>query len=254
MGTNSLAPQHHILNGDALKDHFPDELTGEVIVLREALVEGSVSGKYPDGFFTTRALHISDNYPDTTAGGYRHKSALEIQKIGTIPAGSEVNLWFEDDLFCQVNFWFSVWLLQHYGKSNPLFLIRPGEQSPYSFAALDQKTLMNAFHQRKPIQSPGEIAALWELYKAGKPKELHAQAANLQSQYPFILSAVEAHLDRFPVKGGPGRPERSLLRIMDELQTREFGPVFREFTRREAIYGFGDLQVKALYDKLLASS
>ncbi|MGB3182241.1 MAG: DUF1835 domain-containing protein [Cyclobacteriaceae bacterium] len=242
--------QFHILNGDALKDRFPKEIPGEYIVLREALVDGSTTGSYPDEFFENRAKHISRAYPGTTGEEYFRTSAAEIKKIGTIPAGSEVNLWFEDDLFCQVNFWFSVWLLQYYGKSNPLFLVRPGEQSPYSFAALIQDTLMNAFHNRKPIQSPGKIAALWELYKAGKPKELHAQARNLQPEYPFILSAVEAHLDRFPVEGGPGRPERSLIRIMDELQSREFGPVFREFSRREAIYGFGDLQVKTLYGKL----
>ncbi|MGA1465893.1 MAG: hypothetical protein ACO363_09195, partial [Balneolaceae bacterium] len=30
-----------------------------------------------------------------------------------------------------------------------------------------------------------------------------------------------------------------------------FGAVFREFQRREAIYGFGDLQVKRLFDAVM---
>jgi hypothetical protein len=38
---------------------------------------------------------------------------------------------------------------------------------------------------------------------------------------------------------------------MDELGTTDFGLIFKEFNKREAIYGFGDLQVKRLLDGLL---
>jgi len=41
---------------------------------------------------------------------------------------------------------------------------------------------------------------------------------------------------------------------MKELETQDFGPVFREFTKRESIYGYGDLQVKRLFDELLQES
>lgn len=45
---------------------------------------------------------------------------------------------------------------------------------------------------------------------------------------------------------------QALQQIIDELGTEEFTLVFREFCKREGIYGFGDLQVKRLYDELLA--
>ena len=48
-----------------------------------------------------------------------------------------------------------------------------------------------------------------------------------------------------------GRPIQSLITIMKELDTEEFGPVFREFNKRESIYGFGDLQVKRLFDEII---
>ncbi len=76
-------------------------------------------------------------------------------------------------------------------------------------------------------------------------------AIELKNEYPFILPAVQAHIDRLPKNGNPGRPVRTLIEIMHELQTEEFGPVFREFCRRESIYGFGDLQVKQLFDDIV---
>ena len=75
-------------------------------------------------------------------------------------------------------------------------------------------------------------------------------ATELESSYPFIYKALEAHISRFPTDGTLSKPRQSLIEIMNELNTREFGPVFREFSRREAIYGFGDLQVKRLLDDL----
>jgi len=59
--------------------------------------------------------------------------------------------------------------------------------------------------------------------------------------YPFILPATKAHVERKPTNENAGRPIQSLITIMKELETEEFGPIFREFNKRESIYGFGDL-------------
>ena len=72
----------------------------------------------------------------------------------------------------------------------------------------------------------------------------------LENKYPFILPAVEAHIERIVTTGNIGRPTQSLIAIMKELETEEFGPVFKEFNKRESIYGFGDLQVKRLFDEI----
>jgi len=36
--------QYHILNGDALKEQFPDRIKGKIIIARECLVDGNVTG------------------------------------------------------------------------------------------------------------------------------------------------------------------------------------------------------------------
>ena len=76
-------------------------------------------------------------------------------------------------------------------------------------------------------------------------------AEKLKPKYPFMLPAINAHIERIPEDGYLGRPKESLKEIMKELQTDKFGPVFQEFCKRESIYGFGDLQVKRLYDEVL---
>ena len=38
----------HVLNGDALKEQFPPTITGDIIVIRECLVDGPVTGNNVD--------------------------------------------------------------------------------------------------------------------------------------------------------------------------------------------------------------
>ena len=77
-----------------------------------------------------------------------------------------------------------------------------------------------------------------------------SKAKKLSDQFPFIEVAVDAHLERQPTTDSPGRPIESLIQIKKELNTDKFGPIFQEFCKREAIYGFGDLQVKKLLDQV----
>ena len=99
--------QYHILNGDILKEQFPD-ISGELIVARECLVDGDVNGKNLAELYNSRAKFISKNYRGYSIRDYYEKTVPEFQKIQDIPENSDINLWFEDDLFCQVNLWFVV--------------------------------------------------------------------------------------------------------------------------------------------------
>ncbi|KIC94507.1 hypothetical protein, partial [Flavihumibacter solisilvae] len=59
-----------------------------------------------------------------------------------------------------------------------------------------------------------------------------------------------AHVDRFPKDGTKGRPEKVIEDIITHIST-DFTEVFKEFWSRESIYGFGDSQLKSLYDKVM---
>lgn len=242
--------QYHILNGDSLKNQFPESIKGEIIVARECLVDGNVQGKNLEELFYTRAQFISNNYQGYTEQDYYDKTVREFQKIQRIPEDAEVNLWFEDDLFCQVNFWFTIYLLSNEKPENPAFLIRPITHTQYGFGGLKNEELIYAYENRLLLTTWDKLVDLWKWYQNDDHENLIKTAKGLENRYPFILSAVEAHLDRIPKGGFPGRPIQSLIEIIQELETEEFGPVFSEFNKREAIYGFGDLQVKRLLGKI----
>ena len=47
------------------------------------------------------------------------------------------------------------------------------------------------------------------------------------------------------------RPYTSLLEITKKLKPSSFGKVFVEFSQKEAVYGFGDIQVKRIFDEIV---
>ena len=241
--------QYHILNGDALKHQFPKALKGELIITRECLMVGTTKGDNFDSFFTNRARFICKNY-DESQENYSKNVKSEFQKILDINEACEINLWFEQDLFCQVNLWFVSSLIVQNSFLNNIFLIMPKEHTPFGFGGLNEAELISAYKHRKSINNVvQDFSNLWQQYRNENLQAMEEIAKNLQKEFPFILPAVEAHIARIPDKNYPGRPAASILEIMDELQTDNFPVIFKEFCKRESVYGFGDLQVKKMIEK-----
>lgn len=245
-----MITQYHILNGDALKEQFPRQMPGEIIVARECLVDGPVEGDSLEKLFETRSRFISENYEGFTKEDYYPKTASEFEKISNLPHGAEINLWFEDDLFCQVNFWFVCSLLRDPSKKYSIYLVRPEIHTRFGFGGLNEAELLGIFENKRKLTQIEKLAALWELYQLEKTDEMLEIGKELENDLPFLLPAIQAHIDRIPSNGNHGRPTESLIEIREELKTDDFGTIFREFNKRESIYGFGDLQVKRLLDEL----
>ena len=91
---------------------------------------------------------------------------------------------------------------------------------------------------------------LWAAYKDNNFEELIRLAKNQSSAFPYLQEVVKAHVDRFPKDGTNGRPEKVIEEITKNVST-DFNNVFKEFWKRESIYGFGDTQLKHLYDKVM---
>lgn len=246
---------YHILNGDALKAMFPD-LPGQVLVAREALVDGSVHGATPEELWETRANWLAEAAPEETEAGYYAKAVPEFKQMQAIPAGSEVHLWFERDLFCQVNLWFVWWLMRRENKAHRYHLVLPTAELQYGFGGMSKEALKEAWENRREVGAEewGAWAELWPAYQAGDRAKMAEVAGKLGGKWDFLAPAMAAWEAMHPADGSPGRPTQTLLALREELQTEEFGPVFREFCRREAIYGFGDLTVYRLWKNLPPSN
>lgn len=237
----------HILNGDALKMQWPPQVHGDVLVLRECFIDGPVSGETKEELYRTRAKFLSENY-DSSTEDYYTKCVTEFEDIQSIPKDSTICLWFEDDLFCQVNLWFALDLLKR--KEARFFLVRPKVHTPQGFGGLDGRQLIELYENRIPIDEFELFSSFWALYQRSAIDGLLELAVKLQPQYSFLLPAVQALADSLSTDGQPGRPLLALIEIKKDLNTEEFGPIFKEFSQREPIYGFGDLQVRRLLQLL----
>ncbi len=235
-----------ILNGDALYDLLPENiLSGDILIARECLIDGPLSGETPEEFWKTRAEFISNSYSEP-AELYHTEVVTEFQKMRAIEPGSDVNLWFEDDLFCQVNLWYCISLLSPIDDLK-IYLVKPplvdGLPDWRGFGALNRDAIAKAYQERARMNKEEIVLLekLWHAYKHSHSDELAVLANEDAPHFPFLKDVVNAQLDRHL-----NRPQNTLRQILSENQGADFKTIFKEFSQREGIYGFGDLQVESL--------
>lgn len=245
---------YNILNGDSLAYSFPDtKIEGNIIVVREALIDGDLSGNDLQDFWHSRAKYIG-----ITAAEYHDKVASEFEKIMNAPNDSEFNLWFEYDLFCQVNMWFIISIINNLPVKKKVYAVytsyldRNNTHFWNGFGPANSSELRVCFADRIPL-SDADLQSgkeLWAAYKDNNFEELIRLTKSQSFAFPYLREVVKAHIDRFPKDGAIGRPEKVIEDIIKNGPA-DFHKVFEEFGSRESIYGFGDTQLKHLYDKVM---
>jgi len=214
-----LSFQYQILNGDALLENIKDHIEGEFIVCREALIEGP--------------LHF-ENFEKNRA-----------QFLGV----SEVNLWFEDDLFCQCNLWYLVNFILSIPLKANVYLVRPTTDSWLGFGAMDQASFAQAYQNKISLTDDHLLSFqnLWKVYSKEIEGDLLTACQSLTKIIPRIEEVIQAHLDREePVN----KPMQTLKRILEDSEDKSFPSVFKQFSSLMGIYGFGDTSVKVMYEQL----
>lgn len=247
---------YHILNGDSLAYSFPEaNIEGEIIVVREGLIDGELSGDNLPDFWRSRAKHMK-----ITETEYTDSVVREFEKIIKAPDNSGFNLWFEYDLFCQVNMWFVISLIHSLPIKKKVFAVytsyldKTSKQFWNGFGPANSSELKVCYTDRIPLRE-ADINfghALWNAYKNNNLDKLTDLSRNQSLAFPYLQEVVKAHVDRFPKDGTKGRPEKVIEDITQTIST-DFNKVFKEFWSRESIYGFGDTQLKSLYDKVMRS-
>lgn len=242
-------PEHiyHITNGDALSGRLKElKIEGVILTMRECLIDGPKDTK--QGF--TAFLKLREGFIYEQFGqeqSYEECVVSEFRKMQKISENSVIYFWFEDDLFCQANWWFLMYYLRHLQVGK--FLVRSGGHSPYSFAGLSNKELLEAPNGKIDLTEPGLIQ-LWDCYTRNDLKSLTKKYKDLKSKYPFILTAFEAHIDRLPKQRYLGRPKEVLKQLTLEMGLKDFGAIFKGFQKQLPYYGYGDLQVRNMLNEL----
>ena len=233
----------HVLPGDSLAEEFKKTgIEGEIVVCRECLVTGDKSGTTLDEFWDRRSNFIALEY-----GGdpieYQENVAYELERLIGLSKGSEVNLWFEYELFCQVNMWFCLDLLKN--SEAAVFRVEPLNASPddiwKGFGKFDAAELANCYDGRTQF-SEEDIdtgSRLWNAFRDDNAAELLRLGEYRSPCFPFLKEVCEAAavIDSRPI---------DIVRQIKNDGKNEIETVFPEFQKRAGVYGFGDLQVEHL--------
>ena len=232
---------YHILNGDSLKVIFPKNVKGKKYICRECLVDGNVQGENLEEFFQNRAIFINSYFPENKFSLTEYKSVSdEFFKILDIAENAEINLWFEEDLFCQVNLWFILYLLKSNSRDYSINLVLPHKDFKYSFYGMSTDLLENSYETNREISELGFriLSKFWELFQKNNYSEIENLVNRLDEKYQFMIPALNAWKEN--------RVAKALKEILKDPKMTKFEAIINEFAKREAVYGFGDLQVKRI--------
>ena len=244
----------HVLNGDCLAEQLRQTaINRDFIICREALIDGNVQANSLDEFWKIRADFIANSY-NASNEDYFDKSVKEFEKLTTLPQNSVVCLWFENDLFCQVNMWFVLSLLtkQPNLKIFRVFPVTENEELWKGFGYASTENLEKAYFSKVKFQEKDILLGvlLWEAYQNADFQNLKALSKNESGCFEHLEEVCQAHIDRFPSDNSLGTPEKVIKEII-QSKLIDFQEVFQRFSEKEGIYGFGDLQVRRIYEKLL---
>ena len=240
----------HIHNGDsAAGTAKKSDISGEHLAWREALVCGPAPGDLaPNEFREVRARHLADAYGANLEKAVQELRAQE-EKLARFSDHEEVVLWFEHDLFCQVQLIYLLdWFAQIELGQTRLSLICinefPGVAGFRGFGELNEDQLAALFPQRQEVtQTQLDLGSkAWRAYSSAQANGLIALLNSDTSALPFLQNALSKHLQRFPATdNGLGRVERTGLDLVAKGFSN-FKALFPAFARREPEYGFGDAQ------------
>lgn len=237
----------HLLPGDALVETFTSaKIAGEIFVCRECLADGPKSASGEE-FWHERARFIAES-GEASEPDYHRLTTAEFQRLfDAASSGAEINLWFEYELFCQANFWFTLDYLS--GTSAKLFRVAPRHVDTAriwrGFSNHDATELNESFTRRVAIEAADiELGRrLWAAYSRKDYAALNDLKGSASAAFPMLDDVLAAAIEE------EDTPRRLVTEIVDS-GVSEFGEVFTMFRDRLGIYGYGDTQVRRIWREI----
>ncbi|ATL47224.1 hypothetical protein COR50_08545 [Chitinophaga caeni] len=249
----------HVLNGDAAIPLFRDSgIEGDIIVCREIMCEGKVPRTdIITQFFEERVLQVEKAY-GIDAQTYKTRVVEELGKLSTASDYEEVILWFDCDLFCQVNLLFIIFYLSTLpGKARKISCIQSEAEAPIpnykGFGVLHASMLTRLFERRITLQQADFDLAhkAWEAYRGPDPLEIEKLVKAKSPALPLLGEALAAHLKRLPgLSNGLSIVEQFFLHRLINGKARWYD-LYSVFWNEMRIYGFGDFQLDIYTQRMI---
>ncbi|MFD1162144.1 DUF1835 domain-containing protein [Hwangdonia seohaensis] len=245
----------HITNGDSLTNYLNElDIVGDKLTWQEMLCEGPTETTVDSAhFFNLRSTFLKDFY-DIDLDVSELKA--ELNKLEDTTKYSEIILWFEYDLFCHINMLAVINLLQQKKINNPIYLVSSGrisgEKNLKGLAELSTEQLLKHYKAKVELK-PEDLqlaTTLWGIY-CGKDHNLFKPYIVKSSTFKYLSNCLKAHLKRFPDhKSGLNILEQNILSIVKDNQIKSKHHLLGYALNYQGYYGYGDLQLDRLIDKL----
>ncbi len=248
----------HITNGDSLTNRLKSmDLKGDIITWREMLCEGkTLTNVGSESFWKTRFEFLNKNYK-VSKSWFIEKTLKEYRSLCNHKQQDEIVLWFEYDLFCQINMLAVIsWLKTHRKYAN-ISLVCSGNEDDtdklYSFGELDDAYLVQLFENRTELkQDDIEYADyVWQLYCSDNPIRLENLSDFENYGFNYLSDVIKAHLRRFPsIKNGLNDLENNVLRLSVDEKPKSKRQLLTTILTNQGVYGYGDTQVERIITTL----
>lgn len=242
----------HVLNGDSTAPILEkSKIKGDIVVWREMLCEGPLHKEVGSDEFWTKRYSYFESEIGVNRLEYYDKTIKEVVKLEDLSDYNEVVLWFEFDLFCQINLLaLCTYLLNKYVKKVNYYLVCVGnEENKVKLQSLSDYSpleFQNLYTNKVSLSKTSLTFAKesWEVYVKNNIDELKSFNFNKNSKFRYLQQAIHQHLLRFPSKNGLNQISTKILEIinLNSFSKKEIIEKLLNWQQRETVYGFGDLQ------------
>ena len=241
----------HITNGDTTTLQLKNlNFKGDIITWREMLCEGKTSVDVgSESFWKTRFDFLKSSYK-VTKRKFIDYTLKEYRNLCNQKKQDEIVLWFEYDLFCQVNMLAVISWLKRYRKNHQISLVCSGKvtnsEKLLGLSELSTTQLKDHFKKRILLtQDDIEYADyIWQLYCSDSPLQLeNAHKFNPKSPFVYLENAIKAHLLRFPsIDNGLNYIENNILKTAKNNKFETKNKLINHLLVNQEVYGYGDIQ------------
>jgi hypothetical protein len=226
-----------ITNGDIAAGTLSEAgIAGKIIPWRDVLHEGPVDSSLSLGALSKRrARFIAERgWAGLTqaSGGFAERDRA-IQKLDDV---DEVVLWFEDDLYDQLQL---IQLLDFFART-------PAKGKKVSLVVVDgyipplSATKIQALEASRPAVTPAQLELAkraWKAFGSDDPAAVLSLLSEDTSALPYLAAALKRHLEEFPsLENGLSRSEYEALSAINDGHTTPVAAFLDVAKRQESVF------------------
>jgi len=253
-----MTPHLHITNGDSFTERLDSlQLKGDVITWREMLCEGkTLTTVGSESFWKIRYEFLHKNYK-VSKSWFIEKTLKEYRALCNHKQQDQIVLWFEYDLFCQVNMLAVISWLKANRKYAQISLVCSGKEDTsdklFGLNELSNEQLLGLYENRTILsQDDIEYADyVWQLYCSDNPMRLENLSDFKNYKFDYLSDAITNHLHRFPsVNNGLNAMENNILQLSLNQKPSSKKELLKTILQNQGGLGFGDLQYEKAISRL----